>query len=192
MMTEPMPTTPTSGATGATSNVSRRALLTTAGLGVCAATVVGAPIAYEAAQKAISDAEKAAFQAGINAIISEIETIEGIAVQEAVAIAELTRLAVRYIVVPVAQLVSTVGSTALDGLQSGVDFARDGLSKIGQSNAALNAFSDVLKSWRTNLTQLPKSINDYANADIDGAEKYLKSLQQKIDAAKKGEVKQSK
>jgi len=191
MTTEPMPTAPAAGsaATSAASHVSRRALLATAGLGVCGAAVVGTPIAIGAAEKAIQDAADKAFQAGIDTILSEIETIEGIAVQDAVAIAELTRLAVRFIVVPLAQLVSAVGGTALDGLQSAVDLARDALSKIGQSNSVLDQFSGVLKTWRGSIGQLPKSLSDYANADIDGAETYLKSLQKKIQDAKDGKVK---
>src|SRR5579884_2312297 len=140
MVTQPNPTPyPNPGtpqATGAAAEVSRRALFATAGLGVCAAAVVGTPIALKAAEQyAQQYAEQQVTQAvqGVYKDLQKLE-VEGeeIALDAALAAANLTQLAVKYIVLPVASLASTIGGDAIGALKSAVDNVRGFIKNFGQ------------------------------------------------------------
>jgi hypothetical protein len=181
--TEPVATpSPSEAASGAAAQVGRRALLVTAGLGVCAAGAVATPLALKYAGDVASAEANQALQHGIDLgrqeLLAELKQLENVAIDDAVAIAELTRLGVKYIVLPVAQLVATIGGDALQVVLNAIGFA-NGIVH----NSVLDALYAVIKSWHDNLTQLPITLSSYANADINGAETYLKALQAKINAA---------
>jgi hypothetical protein len=61
---------------------------------------------------------------------------------------------------------------------------RDWLGRINQDNATLAAIQTVLESWVKQVQQLPKQLDTITQADLDGAQAYLRSLQRKIDEEK--------
>lgn len=192
MVTQPNPTpypNPTNPPTpGAAGEVSRRALFATAGLGVCAAAVVGTPLAIKAAEQYAADQAAKALQDGINegkqAVLAELEELGDISIDTAINVAELTRLGVKVIVQPLASLVATIGGDAIGALKSAVDGVRGFAGNFGYHNDQLDQLSTLLGTWHDGLTQLPKALATYANTDITSAETYLKSLKAMIDANK--------
>ena len=85
----------------ANSPVARRALLVTAGLGACAAGAAATPFIAgkvgELTQDAVNQALQDGIQQGREAVLAELSQLEGVTLEGAIAIAELTKLAVNYI-----------------------------------------------------------------------------------------------
>lgn len=169
-----------------TGRFGRRALFATGTLGVCAGAVALAPIAAHQAeqytQAQVNDYFQKGFEAGRQALLGELGQIEGVSLDGAIGVAELTRLAVLYIVVPLSRLYATVTGDLLAILASGVQQARSFLGAIHITVSALDTIYTLLTTWQANVTALPKKLGDYANADILSAEAYLKALQRKITA----------
>lgn len=168
--------------------LARRALLAAAGVGVCVAGVELAPVALkktgEFTQAELHDAFNSGVDAGRRQLLDELSQLEGVTIDGALSAAELTRLAVKYIVLPVSRLVSTVEGGTLDVIYNALQKARDGLSRINVTIDVLNALQAVVGTWRDNVNLLPQRLDQYVNADIDSAEKYLKSLKQKLHDTK--------
>lgn len=164
----------------------RRALLATASLGVCAGAVALTPAAAQQVQQytqdQLNDYFHKGFDAGRQALLGELGQIEGVSLDGAIGVAELTRLAVLYIVVPLSRLYATVTGDLLAILASGVQKARSLLGAVHITVGALDTLYSLLTTWQTNVTALPKKLGDYANADILSAEAYLRALQRKIVA----------
>ncbi len=162
----------------------RRALLAAAGVGVCAAGVELAPIAVKRAGDFTQAQVSNAFQAGVNqgrqALLDELAQLEGITLDGAVNVAELTRLAVKVFVIPLAQLNATITGDLLGVLDGALTSARDNLNRINVHIEPLNNLQQVVETWQANVTQLPMRLDAYVTADINGAETYLKALKQKI------------
>src|SRR5262249_48962124 len=98
----------------------RRALLAAAGVGVCAAGVELVPIAVKRAgdftQAQVSSAFEAGVDQGRRALLDELAQLEGITLEGAISVAELTRLAVKVFVLPLAQLNATITGDLLSAL----------------------------------------------------------------------------
>lgn len=196
MVTQPNPTPYVNpgnpSPTNAGGEVSRRALLVTAGLGVCAAGVVATPLALKYAEEQAQQAAAHALQDGIDqgkaAILAELEELGDVSIDTAISVAELTKLGVKYIVQPLSSLVATIAGDAILALKNAVDNVRNFAGNFGYHNDQLDALSTLLGTWHDNLTQLPQSLASYANADITSAEAYLKSLKAMIDANKPGQA----
>lgn len=160
--------------------IARRALITTGALGVCAAGAALTPTLVkdvgQASGKAASDAFQAGVDAGRQALLDELAQLEGVTLDAAIDVAEVTRVGVKVVVLPVARLVSTIGGDALAGLALGLSQARSDLAHINIHIGVLDALQALVLSWQQNLTQLPIQLSDYATTDINGAETYLKAL----------------
>lgn len=188
-MSEPTTTTamqpqqPASGKKGS-GKLGRRALIGVAAVSVCAAGVALAPTAEKALQQAskqaIDDAYAAGITAGRQALMSELAQLEGVPIEAAIKVAEVTRMAVLYIVRPVAQLFATIAGDALGILLDGLSSAQSHLAGINVHISQLDQLTSLLTQWKTGVTQLPIQLTDYATHDIDSAENYLKALQKKI------------
>lgn len=169
---------------GSGGKIARRALLAGVGVGACVAGVELAPTALkklgEFTQAEVQDAFSAGVDSGRKALLEELSQIEGLTIDGAIGAAELTRLAVKFIVLPVSRLISTIEGGALDALHSAVQSAKANLAKINVHIALLDGIEQMLGDWRDNVNQLPTTLDKYANADIDSAESYLKALQKKI------------
>lgn len=164
----------------------RRALLATGTLGVCAGAVALTPLAAQQVEQYTQDQLNTyfhnGFEAGRQALLGELGQVEGVSLEGAIQVAELTRLAVLYIVVPLSRLYATVTGDVLAILASGVLRARTILGALHITVSALDTVYNLLTTWQKNVTALPKKLGDYANADILSAEAYLKALQRKIVA----------
>ena len=169
---------------GSGGKIARRALLAGVGVGACVAGVELAPVALkkmgEFTQAEVQDAFSAGVDSGRKAILDELSQIEGLTIDGAIATAELTRLAVKFIVLPLSRLVSTIEGTALDVLHNALQSAKDNLAKINVHISQLDGLEDMVGQWRDNINQLPTALEKYSNADIDSAESYLRALHKKI------------
>lgn len=184
------PTTPgaanvTAGASRrVTGKLGRRALVGVAAVSVCAAGVALTPaaerIAQQIGQQAVDDAYAAGIAAGRQALLSELAQLEGVPLDAAIKVAELTRLAVLYIVRPVAQLFATVAGDALGGFIAAISSAQDHLGSINIHISQLDQLKSLLTQWQQGVQQLPIALTQYATADIDSAENYLKALKKQI------------
>lgn len=168
--------------------VARRALLITAGLGACAAGAAATPFIAGKVGELTQDAAKSAYDAGINAgreaLLAELSQLEDVTLEGAIAIAELTKLAVNYIALPVSRMVAGVGTVALQSFADALSAAQDALGKFGQHNDQIDRLHDVVISWKTALAASPTILSDIANQDINSAEKYLRALDNKIKTSK--------
>ena len=187
----PAPGSP--GSPGGGGKVARRVLLAAAGIGLCGAGVYLTPRALnEVGQYTKGQLEAAAEAAAANArqeLLNELSQLEGISVDAALEVAMLTKLAVKYIVGPVASVLVALGTNALSVLISALELVLNGLHFIpGASQVAtpLQKLHDLLTTWRTNLQLVPQELTNYANWDIDSAETYLTALKQKIAAEQNG------
>jgi hypothetical protein len=172
----------------ANSPVARRALLVTAGLGACAAGAAATPFIAgkvgELTQDAVNQALQDGIQQGREKVLAELSQLEGVTLDGAIAIAELTKLAVNYIAVPVSKLVAGVGTVALQGFADALSTAQDALGKIGQHSDQIDGLHDMVISWKTALGASPTILSDITIKDINSAETYLKALDQKIKTSK--------
>ncbi|HEU0025504.1 MAG TPA: hypothetical protein VFQ25_00170 [Ktedonobacterales bacterium] len=181
--TQPQPPAENAGKKGSGA-LGRRALIGAAAVSVCAAGVALAPAAEKALQQAskqaIDDAYAAGIAAGRQALLSELAQIEGVPLDVAIQVAEWTRMAVLYIVRPVANLFATITGDALGALIAAINSAQSHLASINVHISQLDQLKSLLTNWQTNVKQLPIEITQYATADIDSAENYLKALKKHI------------
>lgn len=169
------PETPTSTKARGGGKLGRRALLTTAGLGVCA---VGAG-AVVAKGGDIANYEMDRL------LQNELDALEGVGLDDAIAAAELTQKAVQIIVLPVARLASTLGSGLLTLWIDALSRAQQGLSIINIHIDALANLQSMLQSWQSGVNDLPVALDQMTTADINSATTYLKALKAKTEAANK-------
>ncbi len=152
-------------------NVGRRALLLSVAV---VAAAVATPFALEKGAELAADEIRTLLQ-------RELGDLEGIALDEAIAIAELTRKAVELIVVPLANFLTTISGDGLQELIDTVTRAEQVLELAHLPTDGLPALAAVLTAWKQNESQLPIALQDYANTNIDGAETYLKAVKAKVD-----------
>jgi hypothetical protein len=181
--------TPPTPAPAHSGRLARRALLAVAGLGLCGAGAALTPTLLNDARTYTQDQLEAAFAAGAanarQALLNDLSNLEGFSIDAALAAAQLTKLAVKYIVGPAATLVAILGVGALDIVIGALELVLNGLNFIPGGSSVqqpLKQLHDMLASWRLNLSLLPQSLTTYANWDIDSAEGYLKALQNMIAA----------
>jgi len=178
---------PTTAQTGKRGKFGRRALIATAGVGVCAAGVALTPLAIRDASQFASDQAQHALTSGIaqgeQAILNDLGQIEGVALDDAIAVAELTRLAVQYVVLPVSKVAAFTGDALLSGLNQALTATQQGLNDVHIHISQISSMQQIVQSWHDNLHQLPIAITAYSTADIISAENYLKALRAKVKAA---------
>jgi hypothetical protein len=71
-------------------------------------------------------------------------------------------------------------STMLRAVQT----ARGLLAQSFQDNPTLIAVQKVLQSWVDQVNNMPKQLDAITNADLDGAQAYLRALQRKLEEEK--------
>ncbi|HEU5441163.1 MAG TPA: hypothetical protein VFU88_17895 [Ktedonobacterales bacterium] len=170
----------------------RRALLGVAGLGLCCGAAAAAPIAVQKiglyTQQQLDDALQAGIQQGRQAVLAELRNLEGLAIEDAIIVADLTRRGVTFYVKPLADLVSTLAGDALAGLANVVSFARDHTPDANilglDVHSSLTALANVLNQWHEAVAGDP--LGKYLVTDVTAAEAYLKALQQKINGQDTG------
>jgi len=158
------------------SHIGRRALLgtTLAAAALCAAGAAASPVLIPAAEDRLR-------QAALDAALGELQQLEGVPIEAAIRAAELTRAAVRVIVLPVARLIALLGSGALSVLLGALTTAHNAVAFIHGDTTGVDALHSVVASWQSGLSTLPVSLDAYLNADITSAEAYLKALKRLMD-----------
>jgi len=180
---------------GKKQGVSRRKLLWW-GLGLAGAGVA----AYELVPKVpqaisdvgtniehqVQDAFNKGFGAGADAVrkefINALDDLEGVSLGSAMQAAHLTRIAYDVFVSPLVTLAATVAGDFLNATLRALISARGWLKGAGQDNSTLQALQTVLETWVNQVTNMPKQIQSITDADLDGAQAYLRALQRKIQA----------
>ncbi len=179
--------------------VSRRGLL----FGIGAVAIGGAGIAAaelgpripQALGNATQNVEQQiqdAFQRGVEQgaqnvrkeFVTALENMEGFSLGAAISAAKLTRVAYDVFVSPVIQFGSTLTNDFLNAMLKAFKTARNVLIAVNMDNTALIAIQKVLESWVNQVTNMPKQLNAIADADLDGAQSYLRALQRKVDEEK--------
>jgi hypothetical protein len=180
--------------------LTRRGLL----MGIGAAAVVGTGVAaYEYApkipqalgetganiEKQLQDAFNKGVAQGAEAarkeLITALDNLEGLTLVGAVTAARLTRVAYDVFVSPVIQFGANIATDFLAAMLKAFKTARMLLAGVYQDNATLQAIQKVLESWVDQVTTMPKQLNSITQADLDGAQAYLRALQRKIEDEKK-------
>jgi hypothetical protein len=166
--------------------VTRRVLLGAAGAGVCAGAVWAAPKVVEQAgyytKKELDQALQQGITQGREELLAELRNLEGIGLDTAIAIAKVTKLAVQYIVKPLADLNSTIQGDIIVGLYNTVAEARTLLSGVPGSGGVVKVLTNleqVLLIWHANVSQ--DLLGQYALEDVTAAEAYLEALQKKVN-----------
>jgi hypothetical protein len=147
----------------------RRLLGVAAAAGVCGAGLIAAPQLVPLAEQQVKAAA-----------LADLKQLEGVSLDAAIEAAEITRAGVKYIVVPVARLLSILGSGALNLVSAALGAAHNAMSLLHISTTVIDALSTMIQSWQQGLASLPISLDAYANADITSAEAYLKALKQVV------------
>src|SRR6266487_2197056 len=179
--------------------VSRRGLL----FGIGAIAVGGAgiaavelgpkiPQAVGTAAQNVEQQVQEAFQRGVEQgaenvrkeFVTSLENLEGFSLGGAIAAAKLTRVAYDVFVSPVIQFGSTLTNDFLNAMLKAFKTARNVLIAVNMDNTALIAIQKVLESWVNQVTNMPKQLNAIVDADLDGAQSYLRALQRKVDDEK--------
>jgi hypothetical protein len=142
----------------------------------CAAGVAGATQLAPYAEQQLLDAER-------QRVLQELANLEGVSLDAAIQAAEITRVAVQVIVLPLARLVSTLGGGALSLLLAAVTTARNVVSALHLPTATLDDLITLFTSWRDGAATLPIALDAYSTADIDSAEAYLRALKRAAAAS---------
>jgi len=177
--------------------LSRRKLLI--GLGLAAA---GGVAAYEVApripqalhdvgtniEQQLQDAYNKGLAAGANEVrkdfITSLDNLEGYSLDAAIGAAKLTRLAYDAFVSPLVTLAATVTGDFLNVTLLALENARGFLAKFNQDNDTLAALQTVIETWIKQVHEVPKEIQSITASDLDGAQSYLRGLQNKLNEEK--------
>lgn len=173
--------------------VTRRKLLV--GLGVAA---VGGVAAYELVPRIpqalndvgtniehqLQDAYNKGIAAGGEAVrkelVNSLDTLEGVSLEGAIGAAKLTRVAYDVFVSPIVTLAATVAGDFLNITLRALITGRSWLAAIKQDSDTLAALQTVLETWVKQVNAMPKQLQSITDADLDGAQSYLRALQRKI------------
>jgi hypothetical protein len=165
---------PVGGTVATGGSVGRRALITVAALAACAAAT---PFVI---QKGTDLAEAEMGQI----LQTELGDLEGVALDEAIRIAELTRQAVDLFVVPLARFLTTVSGDGLQAMADTVGHAITALNALHLPTDDLGGFETLLTTWKANEEVLPIALQSFADTDINGAATYLRALKAKVTSPK--------
>lgn len=163
---------PVSGQQKRRPHIGRRAFLATA------ATVTACGAGALVAPQVIPALESKAQEMGRNALLNEIGSLEGVSLDAAIRAAEITRAAVKILVLPLARFIALMGTGALSLLLGALDLARKAMALLHLNTSVLDAFRDVVTGWQGGVASLPIALDSYTTADIESGEKYLRALKQ--------------
>lgn len=171
------------------SKLARRGLLLAAGAGLCVGAVELGPKAIQQAGYYTEQDLKNALASGIlqgrQALLAELDQIEGVTLDGAIGIAEVTRFGIDKIVVPLANLGLSIGGDSLAVLSGALASARSNLARVNVHVDWLDNLQGLVDTWHRNLPD-STTLTHYADADITGAENYLRALKTKIQAEQSG------
>ena len=167
----------------------RRAVLGVVAVGACCAVAEATPFAIRQVglytKQQLDDALQAGIQQGREQVLAELRNLEGIALTDAITVADLTRRGISNYVKPLADLAATGTGDALGAMAAVVGFARDHVPNatvlgLNAHNALAN-LAQKLSLWSQAAASDP--LGNYAVQDVTIAEAYLKKLQSTINGS---------
>ncbi len=171
--------------------LSRRGILFGAGaIAVGAAGIAVIEMAPKVPQ-VVGNAEhqiQAAFEQGVaqgandarKELLNTLDTLGGFTVDGAIAAAGLTRVAYDVFVSPIVKYGAVLAVDFLTAMLNAFTTGRKWLQAIQQDNATLQAIQNVLQSWVTQISTLPKQLDTVTQTDLDGAQAYLRELKRTL------------
>ncbi len=131
-------------------------------------------------QQAFDNGVAQGAEAAKRELLNSLDTIEGFSLGGAITAAQLTRRAYDVFVSPLVTLAATVADDFLTVTLNALITARKWLAQINEDSPTLAALQKVLQSWVDQAQTMPQKIQSITDTDLDGAQAYLRALQQKI------------
>lgn len=113
-------------------------------------------------------------------LLNGLDTIEGFSLDGAIEAAKLTRVAYDVFVSPLVTLAAEVAGDFLTVTLDALITGRNWLKQINEDSPTLEALQTVLQSWVDQANTMPQKVQNITDSDLDGAQAYLRALQQKI------------
>lgn len=117
-------------------------------------------------------------------ILTALDNLEGVSLDGAIAAARLTRVAYDVFVSPIVKFGATISADFLNSMLRAFKTARGWLAGAYQDNTTLQDIQKVMESWVGQVQNMPKQLDAITQTDLDGAQAYLRGLQQKINEEK--------
>lgn len=159
----------------------RRALIAAAGLGVVGVVVAEKDNILNGVGNLTQQEIQNAVNAGRRALASELANLEGVGLDVASEVADVTHNAVNFFVVPIANLLSGLTQITLDVAIGAVEKAQGFTQLVHIDVQALGTLDTIMKQWRANVAAFPAVVQSLNNVDTSSAKTYLAALKTKIE-----------
>jgi hypothetical protein len=160
----------------------RRALIAAAGLGVVGVVVAEKDQILKGAGNLAEAEIQNAINAGRRALASELASLEGIGIDAAEGVADITHNAVNLFVIPIADLLAGLTEITLTVAIGAVSFAQTVANTFtGQQIKAFSSLQTIFNQWKTNVAAFPTVVQSLNNVDTTQAKAYLTALKAKLE-----------
>jgi hypothetical protein len=133
-------------------------------------------------QQAFNNGVVSGTKAAEKALLNGLDNIEGFSLESAIDAAKLTRIAYDVFVNPLVTLAATVADDFLTVTLDALITGRKWLAQINEDSPTLAALQTVLQTWVQQASEMPEQIQSITETELDGAQSYLRALQQKIQS----------
>lgn len=154
----------------------RRALIAAAGLGVVGVVIAEKDNILGGVGHLTEQEIQNAINAGRRALASELANVEGVGIDVAIDVADITHNAVSFFVVPIAGLLSAFTGVTLDAASFAVEKAQGFTQLLHIDIQALGTLDGILKAWKNNVLAFPVVVQSLNNVDTTAAKSYLANL----------------
>ncbi len=158
----------------------RRALIAAAGLGVVGVAVAEKDRLLQGAGDLAQQEIQNAFNAGRRALAEEIASLEGVGIDLAVDVADITHNAVNFFVIPIVKLLTGVTDFSLDVAYNALDVIKGAGKLVGLEPSAITFLQQTVKTWKANADTFPIVAQSLNNVDTQNAKTYLTALKTKL------------
>ncbi len=159
----------------------RRALIAAAGLGVVGIAVAEKDQILKGAGNLAEQEIQNAINAGRRELAKELVNLEGIGIDVAENVADITHNAVQLFVLPIANLLAGLTEITLDVASAAVEKAQGFSQLVGLDIQALKTLDGILKTWKANVAVFPIAVASLNNQDTKAAKDYLTNLKAKLE-----------
>ncbi|MBA3825248.1 MAG: hypothetical protein H0X24_15285 [Ktedonobacterales bacterium] len=158
----------------------RRALIAAAGLGVVGVAVAEKDRLLQGAGDLAQQEIQNAFNAGRRALAEELASLEGVGIDLAVDVADITHNAVSFFVIPIVKLLTGVTEFTLDIADQALIKAQQFSQLLHVQIQALDFLHGVVETWKSNVAAFPVVAESLNNVDTQNAKTYLAALKTKL------------
>lgn len=159
----------------------RRALIAAAGLGVVGVVVAEKDNILGGVGHLTQQEIQNAINAGRRALATELANVEGVGLDVAVEVADVTHNAVNFFVVPIAGLLAAFTGVTLDAASFAVEKAQGFTQLLHIDIQALGTLDSILKAWKSSVLAFPAVVQSLNNVDTTAATSYLTNLKAKLE-----------